>query len=58
MDMNEILNINSIPILENALKMIHEDQFKTQEQDELIYLFQKELLIRIRIKQIEHILLS
>lgn len=58
MEMHQILSINSIPALESELKMVHEHQFKTQENEELISLFQKELLIRVRIKQIEYIIHS
>ncbi|WP_167577538.1 hypothetical protein [Ammoniphilus sp. YIM 78166] len=58
MTIEEILHINSIPALESELKNIHMDQFKTLENEELISLFQRELLVRVRIKQIEHILHS
>ncbi len=58
MTMEEILHINSIPALESELKNIHMDQFKTLQNEELISLFQRELLVRVRIKQIEHILHS
>lgn len=60
MNMDEILQINSIPVLESELKAIHENLFKVlpEEDQELITLFQKELLIRVRIKQIEQIIHS
>ncbi|WP_164985181.1 hypothetical protein [Ammoniphilus sp. CFH 90114] len=58
MTMEEILHVNSIPALESELKNIHENQFKTVEDDELITLFLREMLVRVRIKQIEHILHS
>lgn len=58
MEMNEIFTINSIPVLENALKAVQEGQYSSQGEDELIALLQKELLIRVRIKQIEQIIHS
>ena len=56
MNMEEILTINSIPVLENALKTIQDGLFESQGEGEIITLFQKELLIRVRIKQIEQII--
>lgn len=58
MDMNEIFTINSIPVLEDALKTVQEGLYSSQGKEELISLFQKELLIRVRIKQIEQIIHS
>lgn len=58
MNIDEILTINSIPVLENALKSVQEGLFQSQDEEEMISFFQKELLIRVRIKQIEHIIHS
>ncbi|MEW9670390.1 hypothetical protein [Ammoniphilus sp. 3BR4] len=58
MTMEDILHVNSIPALENELKNIHKDQFNSLEDDELISLLLREMLIRVRIKQIEQILHS
>ncbi|RKD21045.1 hypothetical protein BEP19_15305 [Ammoniphilus oxalaticus] len=53
MDMNEIFTINSIPVLENALESVQRGLYESQGKDEMIALFQKDFLIRVRIKQIE-----
>lgn len=58
MTMEDILHVNSIPALESELKNIHKDQFNSLEDDELISLLLREMLIRVRIKQIEQILHS
>ncbi|HJV46149.1 MAG TPA: hypothetical protein VJ824_10555 [Bacillota bacterium] len=58
MDLEDILTINSIPVLENELRDVQESIYNSQTSEEMILLIQREMVIRIRIKQIEAILQS
>jgi hypothetical protein len=58
MNLSDILSINSIPVLENELRSVMDNLFKAETDEDTISLIQKEMLIRVRIKQIEIIINS
>ncbi|MBP1930170.1 hypothetical protein [Ammoniphilus resinae] len=56
MNLDDIIYINSIPKLESELKAVQKNLFASQTDQDIISLILKEMLIRVRIKQIEQII--